>query len=47
MQNWLRKTNNRPISLLQVVAKIFEKAVFNQFYKFLSDIKSIGFQVTP
>ena len=26
--------NYRPISVLPVVAKIFEKAVYNQFYKF-------------
>ena len=31
--------NYRPISVLPVVAKIFEKAVYNQFYKFLSDNK--------
>ena len=31
--------NYRTISVLPVVAKIFEKAVYNQFYKFLSDNK--------
>ena len=31
--------NYRPISVLPVVAKIFEKAVYNQFYKFMSDNK--------
>ena len=31
--------NYRPISVLPVVAKIFEKTVYNQFYKFLSDNK--------
>ena len=31
--------NYRPISVLPVVAKIFEKAVYNQFHKFLSDNK--------
>ena len=31
--------NYRPISVLPVVAKIFEKAVYNQFYKFLNDNK--------
>ena len=28
--------NYRPISVLPVVAKIFEKLVFNQFYKYLT-----------
>ncbi len=32
-------TNYRPISLLPVISKIFEKTIFKQLYKFLNDNK--------
>ena len=30
--------NNRPISILQIVSKVFEKEIFKQFYKHLNDL---------
>ncbi len=32
-------TNYRPISLLPVISKIFERTIFKQLYKFLNDNK--------
>ncbi len=32
-------TNYRPISLLLVISKIFERTIFKQLYKFLNDNK--------
>ena len=31
--------NYRPISIISVLAKVFEKVVYNQFYKYLTDNK--------
>ena len=34
--------NYRPISVLSVIAKIFEKAIFNQVYSYLNDNKLLS-----
>ena len=31
------KGNYRPVSILSVVFKVFERIVYNQFYRYLSD----------
>ena len=37
------KSNHRPISVLPVVSRLFEKLVFNQWYRYLNDNCFINF----